>query len=363
MSTLPRDAAHHANAIDSVSRALAQWIVERQHERDPGLAERYGATGRRMWRVDVQNRLQQLVQAVGVESPELFLSSVAWAKVAFAGRGVDIADLRLSLECTAAVLDEHLPAAVAGAAVPMIRQALESLEALPATATSLIAEIGPLQGHATAYLTALLDARRDDAFVILRNALEAGHGFAGICAGVIVPAMHEVGRLWHLNEITVADEHCCTAASSSLLARLFELERDRHPPKSNGRTAVVASVGGDLHELGARIVSDLLELDGWRCIYLGANMPAIEVVAALLHHEASLLAISASTNLSVLSVKELVDEVRSTDGLSAVRVIVGGAPFTAVEDLWRRVGADGSARDAAEAVAMAGRLVPNAASV
>ncbi|HMN96414.1 MAG TPA: cobalamin-dependent protein [Phycisphaerales bacterium] len=350
------DARHSASAIECVSRALSEWIVQRQYERDATLEARYGGAGRRMWRTDVQGRLHQLVQAVGVASPELFVQSVAWSKIAFRTRGVAESDLRLSLECMAEVVSEQLPPSVAESAVAMIRRAVDSLEGMPDSVPTFLNGSAGLSDRARAYLDALMEARRDDAFEVLLAGRREGLDFAGICGRIVVPAMQEVGRLWHLNEVTIAEEHCCTAASGSLLARLFELELRERRPVPNGRTAVIASVGGDLHELGARVVSDLLELDGWRCIFLGANMPAIEVVAALLHHGAALLAVSASSNLSVQSARDLIAEVRSTEGLESVRVIVGGTPFAAVPELWRSVGADGSASDATAAVALAARL-------
>jgi methanogenic corrinoid protein MtbC1 len=118
---------------------------------------------------------------------------------------------------------------------------------------------------------------------------------------------------------------------------------------------VIAAVSGNQHELGARIVADHFALAGWEPIFLGKDSPADEVVWAAKEHGADLIALSASLALQVRTTAQLVEAVRAA--IPDTKVIVGGVPFVQIPDLWRAVGADGSARDAAEAVALASRLV------
>lgn len=354
---MPEACPHAAQAIETVSRALAEWIVCRQYERSPALADRYGKHGHRMWRTDVEARLRQLAQAVGVGRCELFADGTAWSKVAFAARNVAVDDLRLSLECMIEVLGEHLPPAVAAPAVACVKRAMVRLDEMPTTVPSAIDPHAPFGDVARRYLGLMLESKREEAIETVLDAMRAGASFEQVCLRILRPAMCEVGRLWHLDELSVAEEHYCTAATGVALGRTFALARAANPPVPNDRIALVTAVGGDLHELGARMVSDFLELTGWHCVFLGANTPTDDVIAAATAHDADLLAISANTIPAVGTAKELIAELRANDGLAGLRVLVGGAPFGAVAELWREVGADGWARDAGDAVNVAAKLV------
>ena len=171
---------------------------------------------------------------------------------------------------------------------------------------------------------------------------------------VFQPCQREVGRLWEAGRITVAQEHYCTAATqvimSQLAPRLFATER-------NGRRAVVACVAGESHEVGPRMVADLLELGGWDTIYLGGNVPLRGVVQALAEHRADLLAVSATMTYHLPAVIDLIAAVRAEPACAGVRVMVGGRLFDAEPGLWRRVGADGHPADADEVCRLADRLV------
>lgn len=346
-----------AHAIEGVSGALAEWIVERQFELDPSLEARYGPKARRMWRTEVQSRLRHLAQAVSVDCPSLFVCSTAWSKIAFASRDVAVADLRLSLECTVEVLREHLPAVTGERAAAIVGQAASRLESMPEFLASHISPARPHAELAGRYLTLLLEHKREDAAQLLLGALDRGLSFDAIALDVIQPAMAEVGRMWHMNELSIVEEHYCTAASGCVLSQAFRAAVAARPPKSRGRKALITGVGGELHELGPRMVANFLELDGWSPVFLGVNCPAEEIVDLLREGTVDLLALSVGTTLGVGAAKEQITLLRSTPGLERVRVLVGGAPFNMHPELWREVGADGCARDAREAVEVANRLV------
>jgi methylmalonyl-CoA mutase cobalamin-binding domain/chain len=170
---------------------------------------------------------------------------------------------------------------------------------------------------------------------------------------VFQPVQYEIGRLWQLNQISVAQEHYATAVTqlvmSQLYPRIFSTER-------SGRTLVATCVGDELHEIGVRMVADFFEMAGWDTFYLGANTPAPSVVRSVIERQADVLAVSATITLHVSAVAELIASVRDSEA-SDVRVLVGGYPFNQVPDLWRQVGGDGYAADAEAAIDVAEALV------
>jgi methanogenic corrinoid protein MtbC1 len=137
---------------------------------------------------------------------------------------------------------------------------------------------------------------------------------------------------------------------SQLYPRIFAV------PKHH-RRMVASCVGGELHEMGVRMVADFFELDGWRTYYLGANMPLKGVLAALAERSAHRLALSATLISHVPDVARMIAGVRSSEMGARVKILVGGRPFNTAPTLWRQIGADGYARDAAEALVVANSLL------
>ena len=120
---------------------------------------------------------------------------------------------------------------------------------------------------------------------------------------------------------------------------------------------VMACVGGELHEIGARMVADFFEMEGWDTYFVGANMPATSVLQSVDELQADVLAISATMTFHVSQVAEMIHELRTTRGNQRTRVLVGGFPFNLAPQLWQKMGADGFARDAAAALQEAERVL------
>lgn len=212
----------------------------------------------------------------------------------------------------------------------------------------------PLADLAQDYLDALLRAERRQASQLVLEAVEQGVGVKDIYLHVFQPSQREIGRLWQVNRVTVAQEHYCTAATqlvmSQLYSHIFGVERVH-------RRMVATCVGGELHELGVRMVSDFFEMEGWDTYYLGANTPTKSVLKTIESREADILGISATITFHISAVMELVEAVRQSEAGRSVKILVGGRPFNVAPDMWRTVGADAFAHDAQQAVEVAGRLV------
>ncbi len=131
---------------------------------------------------------------------------------------------------------------------------------------------------------------------------------------------------------------------SLLYPRIFSAKR-------NGGRLVSTCVGGDLHELGVRMVTDFFEMEGWDTFYLGANTPISGTLQQVAERKPHVLAISATLSVHVQAVADLIGTVRAAG--NPPRILVGGAPFNSITELWEDVGADGCAHNADEAVQLA----------
>jgi len=305
---------------------------------------------------DIHHHITYLAEAVAVERPALFADYVAWLRSVLNGYGVPEEDLRVNLECLSASLNQHLTADMQQILKPYLEMAVAQVIRPDGAYISLLDPDAPYAGLARDYLDALLNGDRQQASRLILAAVDAGASVKDIYLHVFQPVQHEVGRLWQVNEISVAHEHFITAATqlvmSQLYPRIFTIDK-------SGNTLVATCVGGELHEIGIRMVADFFEMDGWDTFYLGANTPVESIIQTMIERHADVLAISATMLLHVGMVEKLVDAVRRSDARHA-RILVGGYPFNVARDLWQQIGADGSAPDAEAAIRLANDMVGKA---
>jgi len=140
---------------------------------------------------------------------------------------------------------------------------------------------------------------------------------------VIAPAMHELGRLWEEEAITVADEHLATGLTHRVLAALRPpelLDQERLAP---GRPrAILAAVQGEQHALGLRMAADLIEDSGYQVAYLGADVPTDALLDAVRNLSPDLLVLSATMPESTLRLEDVVEAVR--DQRPRLPLLLGG---------------------------------------
>lgn len=198
------------------------------------------------------------------------------------------------------------------------------------------------------YLDAVLAGDRRRAFAAVDAARGAGLGHRELYLEVFQPALREVGRLWQENRITVADEHLATAITQAAMARLYDdLFTVRRP---EGPLLIAACADAERHELGLRMICDLLELEGWDTVFLGATTPIESLVDMVAARRPAVVALSASISPHLVRVREAIRALRERLEGEAPLVVVGGRAFMEDPGLADRVGADLTARDAAEAV-------------
>ena len=152
---------------------------------------------------------------------------------------------------------------------------------------------------------------------------------------VIQDVMREVGELWHQNKISVAQEHYCTAATQTIMSQFYEILL-QHPRR--GKKVVIACPGTELHELGARILSDLFEHNGWDSIFLGAAVPVQDIIDVIETDSPQLCCLSVcmpqGLPLCFSAVKQIKEQ------FPKLIVSVGGRAFHDMENVAEKMGAD-----------------------
>ena len=158
--------------------------------------------------------------------------------------------------------------------------------------------------------------------------------------------------MWHLDEITIAEEHFVTRTTLRLMAHLASMTESA---PLHGRTVIGASLQGDDHDLGLQIACELLELDGWRVVCLGSGLPVEDVAWAAEAYQAELVLLSATLPRHVPALGEAIQRLRLLD--RPVSVLVGGPAFTGHGEAARAIDADALADSARDVTIKARALV------
>lgn len=355
----PRELTAHEHAAEallthdeSLAAAAAERWLAGWDELGPDEAQRM----RLQLVVDGREHLAQLASAVLTDRAALFADYLEWRASRYGVLDLSPADEHAYLEVLGHTIEEHLPASIVPPAADVLERGLRRLRHPGSSPASFLATDTALAHTAARYLDALLAGEQPEALALVRRAVAEGTSSRQLYLEVFQPVLHEVGRLWQLGRATVSQEHEVTQTTQRAMAEVaarHDLGRSPGAPR-----VVIACVGGEQHELGARMVHDLFELDGWQTHFLGADCPPVDLADLAVRRGADLVAVSATRSVHLDRVRGVVTAVRER---SNVPILVGGRPFNLVDDLWRQVGADGTAPDAERAVEVATLLVAQAA--
>lgn len=105
---------------------------------------------------------------------------------------------------------------------------------------------------------------------------------------IVVPLMHKIGSLWREGELRPAHEHLAAAAIRSFVGNL----QGAYTASPSAPRIVVTTPAGQRHEMGALIVAVTAATEGWQATYLGPDLPADEIAAAVQHQGARAVALS-----------------------------------------------------------------------
>lgn len=347
------DGAFAAAVIGRSARTLAASAVARQLDRNPDAVANY-ARGPGDLVLDTEVRLGYLAEALAADRDELFFEQLAWLKVLCAARGLAPEALRQNVECMGEELEDRLPESVVERVKGLMAAALTYLDNAPAEVDTYLAEDLPHIELTRRFLLAVLEGRESDAVALVVDAADDGMSIPDLLEHVVHRAQREVGRMWQMGEIAIAEEHYCTGIVTTVLT-LLRVRQTREA--ANGRRVVTAAVSNESHVIGIQMVSLAFEEKGWSVVSLGANTPASAIIDAVRDFDCHLIALSVNTVLYVRQTADLIAALRSDPITAGTPILVGGQPFQTAGDLWQVVGADGCAQTAHECPAIAEQVL------
>ena len=180
---------------------------------------------------------------------------------------------------------------------------------------------------------------------------EAGTDPTAVINEGVVPALAEVGKLYDSGRYFLPQLLSAAAAQRVCDAELVRIAEAGESVEKG--TIVLATVEGDLHDLGKNVVATMLRSHGYRVVDLGKNVACTEIERAAREQNAQVIGLSALMTSTMIRMEENIPVLKNA--LPGVRVIVGGASVS--EDYSDRIGADGYSADAIGAVKLVARML------
>lgn len=197
----------------------------------------------------------------------------------------------------------------------------------------------------------ILKGSRKGIVQLTQNALQSGEKPEALLNEVLLPAINTVGEYFDKGKYflpqLIASAEAMKSAVELLEPLLLKEQKGENMP-----VAVMATVEGDIHDIGKNLVVLMLKNYGFQVIDLGKDVPKEKIIRAAKEHNAQLIGLSALMTTTMQRMREVI-EYAASEGVHA-KIMIGGAVIT--QEYADEIGADGYSKDAAEAVRLAKRL-------
>lgn len=187
---------------------------------------------------------------------------------------------------------------------------------------------------------------------LTEDALDQGTKASTILDEMLIPAINEVGRLFDVGTYFLPQLIASAETMKTAIDRLEPLLQDDNQGKKAG-TIVIATVSGDIHDIGKNLVALMLKNYGFEVIDLGKDVSCETIIQVAKERDADIIALSALMTTTMLEMKKVV-EARNQEKLRA-KIMIGGAVIT--QSYCDEIQADGYSKDAQEAVRLVKRLL------
>ena len=200
--------------------------------------------------------------------------------------------------------------------------------------------------------TAVLKGNRNGIVKITKEALESGEKPAELLNQVLLPAINQVGEFFDQGKYFLPQ----LIASAEAMKNSIEVLEPLLQTGGTGEempVVVIATVEGDIHDIGKNLVALMLKNHGSHVIDLGKDVPQAKILESAKEHHAEFIALSALMTTTMQRMREIVAAAKE-EGITA-KIIIGGAVIT--QEYADEIGADGYSKDAADAVKLAKSLM------
>lgn len=185
-----------------------------------------------------------------------------------------------------------------------------------------------------------------------KKALEEGHEAKELLDEVLLAAINEVGELFDKGKYFLPQLIASAEAMKLSIEYLEPLLAQNHSGQDMP-TVVIATVEGDIHDIGKNLVALMLKNYGFKVIDLGKDVPKERIIEAAKEYNAQVIALSALMTTTMQQMKHVINYAKEKE--VDAKIIIGGAVIT--QDYADEIGADGYSKDAADAVKLTKRIL------
>ena len=343
------------NCANAYGDSMSQMIVDVDHAmmQHPRISEFLGGCPINVMRRNHSNHARFMHTVFALNSPQMLANALPWVYRAYTARGFSYAYFPAELSEWQQAVQKHLDPNAAGPILDIYRsmkshhdRIIELSRMTPVDlfrARTWSRDLETLLSH-------LFQGSWQKAAEILTSSLESGPEPQRSYQQRVEAVMYRTGALWEEGKISVAQEHLATSTMDRVMAYSYEKHLTGEPTK--GR-ALVACPQDEQHELGGRMVADMLETDGWDCTFLGANVPIAELANMAVQLSTDIICLSVTVPYHLSNVRKTIQTLRQQEGLEDVKIMVGGLAFQVAPPTTEQLGADGFARDAKGAAELA----------
>jgi corrinoid protein of di/trimethylamine methyltransferase len=201
----------------------------------------------------------------------------------------------------------------------------------------------------------ILDGDSDAAVALANQAIQAGiDPLDAITKGFVI-GVNQVGENFASGDAFLPELVMAGEAMKAAVATLEPEMQKRGTARQVFGKVVLATVEGDIHEIGKTLVGTMLSASGFQVYDLGVDVPAAKIIEKVKEVDADLVGLSALLTTTMVKQKEVIDELDKLGLRKKVKVMVGGAPVT--RDWVQKIEADGYSEDAIGAVGLAKQLM------
>jgi corrinoid protein of di/trimethylamine methyltransferase len=201
----------------------------------------------------------------------------------------------------------------------------------------------------------IIDGDSDEAVSLAKRSIDTGvDPLDAITQGFVV-GVNTVGEAFGRGDAFLPELVMAGEAMKAAVTTLDPEMKKRGTERKMLGKVVIATVEGDIHEIGKSLVATMLGASGFEVFDLGVDIPSDKIIGKALEVNADIIAMSALLTTTMVKQREVIEELEKEGLRSKVKVMVGGAPVT--REWVTTIGADGYSEDAIGAVMLAKQLL------
>ena len=179
---------------------------------------------------------------------------------------------------------------------------------------------------------------------------------AGEILNTVTGAMREVGDAFEKFDIFLPEMMLAADTMIEIMGVLEpELKAGEEGTKKASAKIIMASVKGDMHEIGKNIAITMLNASGYEILDMGADVDSLDIVKTASRENASIIGLTSLMTTTMPGQKEVIDILKDMGLRDKFKVIIGGAPTS--KEWADKIGADGWGKDASEAVKIVDKII------